>query len=61
MNSNQIKGAIKDVTGTLRRKVGAITGSTRQQIKGAAEQVQGKTQKAAGDVEDAVRKSGGSH
>ena len=58
MNSNQIKGAIKDATGKLRRKVGEVTGSTRQQVKGAVEQVQGKTQKAAGDVEDAVRKSG---
>ena len=61
MNSNQIKGAIKDVTGKLRRKMGEITGSPRQQVKGAAEQAQGKAQKAAGDVEDAVRKSSDSH
>ena len=57
MNSNQIKGAIKDAAGKLRRKAGEATGSTEQQVKGAADQVEGKTQKAVGDVQDAAHKT----
>ena len=57
MNSNQIKGAIKDAAGKVRRKAGEATGSTEQQVKGAADQVKGKTQKAAGDVQETARRS----
>jgi uncharacterized protein YjbJ (UPF0337 family) len=57
MNSNQIKGAVKDVAGKVQRKVGEATGSTTQQLKGAATQVEGKAQKALGDAQEAVRDS----
>lgn len=56
MNSDQVKGAVKDAAGKVQRKAGELTGSTSQQVKGAAKQVEGKTQKAAGDVKDVQRK-----
>lgn len=52
MNSDQIKGSIKDVAGKAQRKVGEAIGSTEQQVKGAAKQVEGKAQKAVGDVKE---------
>lgn len=55
MNSNQIKGAVKDAAGKLQRKAGEATGSVRQQVKGAARQAEGKVQKAVGDVQQAAR------
>jgi uncharacterized protein YjbJ (UPF0337 family) len=57
MNSNQIKGAVKDAAGKVQRKVGEATGSTKQQVKGAATQVEGKAQKALGDAQEAVSDS----
>ena len=56
MNSNQIKGAVKDAAGKVQRKVGEATGNGTQEAKGAARQMAGKTQKAVGDVQEAVKK-----
>lgn len=55
MNSDQIKGTVKDVAGKAQRKLGEAIGSTEQQVKGAATQVEGKAQKAVGDVREAVK------
>jgi len=56
MNSNQIKGSIKDAAGKVRRKVGEALGSTEQQVKGGVEQAKGKTQRAVGDMQEEARK-----
>lgn len=53
MNSNQIKGAVKDVAGKVQRKAGEAVGSTKQQVKGAVNQAEGKAQKALGDAQEA--------
>lgn len=58
MNSDQIKGSVKDVAGKAQRKLGEAIGSTKQQVKGAATQVEGKAQKAVGDVREAVKDAG---
>lgn len=55
MNSNQVKGAIKDAAGKVQRTAGELTGSGRQQAKGAAKQVAGKVQKAFGDAQEVVQ------
>lgn len=55
MNSDQIKGSVKDMAGKAQRKLGEVIGSTEQQIKGAATQVEGKVQKAVGDVREAAK------
>lgn len=54
MNSDQIKGSVKDVAGKAQRKLGEAVGSTEHQVKGAAKQVEGKAQKTVGDVREAV-------
>ena len=61
MNSNQVKGAVKDAAGKVQRKVGEMTGSSKQQVKGAAKQVEGKVQKAVGDAQEAARDSADAH
>lgn len=55
MNSDQIKGTVKDVAGKAQRKLGEAIGSTEQQVKGAATQVEGKVQKAVGDAREAAK------
>jgi uncharacterized protein YjbJ (UPF0337 family) len=55
MNTNQVKGAVKDAAGKVQEKVGEVVGSTNQQVKGAAKQVAGKAQKAVGDVQEATK------
>jgi len=60
MNSDQVKGAAKDVAGKVQRKAGEALGSPEHELKGAAKQVEGKAQKAVGnareDVKDSSRK-----
>ena len=55
MNSDQIKGSVKDVAVKAQRKLGEAIGSTEQQVKGAATQVEGKVQKAVGDAREALK------
>lgn len=57
MNSDQIKGSVKDVAGKAQRKLGEAIGSTDQQVKGAATQVEGKVQKAVGDAKEVIKDS----
>ncbi|MEO6279749.1 CsbD family protein [Roseateles sp.] len=55
MNSDQVKGSVKDVAGKVQRKVGEAIGSTDQQVKGAANQIEGKAQKAVGDTKEVFK------
>jgi uncharacterized protein YjbJ (UPF0337 family) len=55
MNSNQVKGAVKDAAGKVQRKAGEAVGSTEQQVKGAARQAEGKAQKAVGNVQESAK------
>ena len=57
MNSDQIKGTIKDVAGKVQRKAGEAVGSPKQQVKGTLKQAEGKAQKALGDTKDALKDS----
>ena len=57
MNSNQVKGSVKDAAGKVQEKAGEMVGSNTQQAKGMAKQVEGKTQKAAGDVQQAAERA----
>ena len=60
MNTDQIKGAVKDVAGKVQEKVGEVINSPEQKVKGIAKQIEGQSQKAYGDVteaaEDAAKK-----
>jgi len=55
MNTNQIKGAVKEAAGKVQEKAGDAVGSTNQQIKGLEKQAEGKVQKKIGDVQQAVK------
>jgi uncharacterized protein YjbJ (UPF0337 family) len=60
MNSNQVKGTVKDVAGKVQRKVGEATGSAGQQVKGGLRQGEGKAQKALGDAQEVAQGEGNS-
>jgi len=55
MNTDQVKGTVKDIAGKAQRKLGEAVGSTDQQVKGALKQAEGKAQKAAGNVKEALK------
>lgn len=55
MNTDQIKGTVKDIAGKAQRKVGEAIGSTEQQVKGAVKQAEGKAQKAVGDAKEVFK------
>jgi len=50
MNKDQITGTVKEIAGTVQRKIGEVIGSNEQRIHGAVKEVQGKTQQIVGDV-----------
>jgi uncharacterized protein YjbJ (UPF0337 family) len=54
VNKDQVKGAVNDAAGRVKRQVGEWTGDTDTQVEGAAQQIKGKAQKAVGNVKDAV-------
>jgi uncharacterized protein YjbJ (UPF0337 family) len=56
MNSDQIKGRMKEAGGKLQQKAGRATGRIKQQAKGLAKSVEGKVQKNLGDARDDAEK-----
>jgi uncharacterized protein YjbJ (UPF0337 family) len=54
MNKQQVKGATNQVTGTIKKEVGKMTGDRETQARGAATEVKGKVQKGVGDAKEAV-------
>ncbi|WP_343593784.1 CsbD family protein [Paracidovorax wautersii] len=55
MNTDQIKGALKDVAGKVQQKTGELIDSPEQQAKGVAKQVEGTTQKNYGDAKEKIK------
>lgn len=55
MNTDQIKGAAKEVLGKVQEKTGEILNSPEQQVKGAAKQVEGSVQKNYGDAKENIK------
>ena len=55
MNTDQVKGAIKEVAGKVQQKTGEVINSQEQQVKGAAKQVEGSVQKNYGDAKEALK------
>jgi uncharacterized protein YjbJ (UPF0337 family) len=54
MNSNQVKGQVKEAAGATQRKLGEAIDSPRQQAKGLGKEVEGKAQKAMGNAQEAA-------
>ena len=56
MNTDRVKGNVKDVAGRIERQAGEWTGDPKKQVKGAAKQVEGKLQNAWGKAKDVTQK-----
>ena len=56
MNRDQVKGRMKEATGTIQQKAGKATGNRSQQAKGLLKRGVGKVQKTAGDSRDDAEK-----
>lgn len=55
MNTDQIKGTLKDAAGKVQQKTGELIDSPEQQAKGLSKQVEGTTQKKVGDAKEVVK------
>lgn len=55
MNTDQVKGALKEAAGKVQQKTGEVINSPEQQVKGAAKQVEGNVQKNYGDAKEALK------
>lgn len=55
MNTDQVKGALKEAAGKVQQKTGEVLNSPEQQVKGAAKQVEGNVQKNYGDAKENIK------
>jgi uncharacterized protein YjbJ (UPF0337 family) len=55
MDKDRIKGTVKQAEGTIKEKVGQVTGDTALEVEGKIEQTEGTVQKAFGKAKDALR------
>ncbi|ABM38577.1 MULTISPECIES: CsbD family protein [Polaromonas] len=55
MNTDQVKGALKEAAGKVQSKTGELIDSPEQQAKGMVKQVEGKTQKNLGDAKEVLK------
>ncbi len=55
MNTDQLKGALKEAAGKVQTKAGELIDSPEQQAKGLLNQAEGKTQKSVGDAKEVLK------
>jgi uncharacterized protein YjbJ (UPF0337 family) len=55
VNKDQVKGAAKQVKGSVKEAAGRATGNRRIEFKGKAEKVAGKVQKGFGDIKEKIK------
>lgn len=55
MHKDTIKGAAKDMKGSMKEAVGKATGNEHMTAEGAAERAAGKVQKGVGKIKDGAR------
>ncbi len=55
VDSERIKGGLKKATGTIKDKVGQMTGDRDLEAEGKAEQSEGRAHSAVGHAKDAAR------
>jgi len=56
MNTNQVKGMVKNIVGKVKESVGILVGSKKQRIKGLGKQISGKAEETYGDVKEDIKK-----
>ena len=54
MNTDQVKGTLKDAASKVQEKFGELIDSPEQEAKGIAKQVEGTAQKKVGDLKEAI-------
>ena len=55
MHKDEIKGAAKDMKGSMKETAGKVTGDDQMRAEGAADKTMGKIQKGVGSLKDAAR------
>ncbi|ABM32987.1 CsbD family protein [Paracidovorax citrulli] len=55
MNTDQIKGSLKEAAGKVQQKTGEVFNSPEHQAKGMAKQVEGNVQKNYGDAKENIK------
>ncbi|HEV2531056.1 CsbD family protein [Phenylobacterium sp.] len=55
MHKDEIKGAAKDMSGSMKEAAGKATGDRDMEARGIAEKTEGKVQKGVGNIKDAAR------
>jgi uncharacterized protein YjbJ (UPF0337 family) len=56
MNKDQVKGRVKEATGTLKEATGKAVGNKRLEEKGMIEKDVGKVQAGLGDLKNDLKK-----
>lgn len=56
MDKDRVTGAAKEISGSIKKTIGKITGDAKLQSEGEAEEVEGKIQTAFGGFKDALKK-----
>ena len=55
MDKDRMRGAAKQVKGSMKEAIGKVTGNKRTEVEGTAEKIAGKAQREVGKANDAVR------
>jgi uncharacterized protein YjbJ (UPF0337 family) len=55
MHKDEMKGAAKDMKGSVKETAGKMTGDRQMEAEGAADKTMGKLQKGVGNIKDAAR------
>ena len=58
MNTDQVKGAAKDIGGKIQEEVGKLVDSPEQQAEGMKKQLEGKVQQHIGNLKEVVKDIG---
>ena len=61
MNEDRMKGAAREMRGSIKEATGKLTGNTKLQAKGAAQKVGGRALNAVGKMEDKVKHEAKKH
>ena len=56
MNSDKLKGGLKEAKGKVEKAAGELTGDDKKKDKGTADKVAGAIQKGIGEAKDVLKK-----
>lgn len=56
MNKDRIKGAAREIRGSIKEVTGKATGNSKLEAKGLAQKIAGKARNTMGEAEDAARR-----